>query len=59
VILIEFIWDSGIAPWLVRLAQAQEMLKLRPPSYRVIPSQAFEAAGFGQDLPRNEIKGTL
>jgi len=33
--------------------------KLRPPAYGVIPYQAFEAAGFEQDLPRNEIKGAL
>ena len=33
--------------------------KLRSPSYCVIPYQAFEAAGFEQDLPINEIKGTI
>jgi len=33
--------------------------KFRPPSYCVIPYQAFEAAGFEQDLPRNEIKSTI
>ena len=35
------------------------IIKLRPPSSCVIPYQAFEAADFEQDLPRNEIKGTL
>ena len=33
--------------------------KLRPPSYCAIPYQAFDAADFEQDLPRNEIKGTM
>jgi len=33
--------------------------KLRGPSYCVILYQAFEAADFEQDLPRNEIKGGL
>jgi len=33
--------------------------KLRPPPDCVIPYQAFEAAGFEQDLSRNEIKGTM
>jgi len=33
--------------------------KLRPPSYCVMPYQAFEAEGFEQDLPRNEIKDTM
>ena len=28
-------------------------------SHYVIPYQAFEAAGFEQDIPRNEIKGTM
>jgi len=38
-----------------RLGQAG-IAKLHPPAYCVIPYQAFEAAGFEQDLPRNEIK---
>jgi len=33
--------------------------KLQPPLYVVMPYQAFEAAGFEQDLPRSEIKGTM
>jgi len=33
--------------------------KLRPLAYCIVPYQAFEAAGFGQDLPRNEIKDTM
>jgi len=33
--------------------------KLRPPSNGVVPYQAFEAAGFEQGLPRNEIKSTM
>jgi len=33
--------------------------KLSPLLYYVIPNQAFEAAGFGLDLPKNELKGTL
>ena len=33
--------------------------KLRPPSDCVMSYQAFEAAGFEQDLPRNETKGTM
>jgi len=36
-----------------------EIAKLSPPSYCIMPYQAFEAAGFEQDLPRNDIKGTL
>ena len=36
-----------------------EIAKLRPPSYRVIPYQAFKAAGFEQTLPRSGIKGRL
>ena len=35
------------------------IVKLHPPSYYAIPYQAFEAAGFEQDLLRNEIKGTM
>jgi len=35
------------------------MARHRPPSYCVIPDQALEAASFEQDLPRNEIKGTM
>ena len=33
--------------------------KLCPPLCCVIPYQAIKAAGFEQDLPRNEIKGTM
>jgi len=33
--------------------------KLCPPSYCATPYQAFEAAVFEQDIPRNDIKGTL
>jgi len=33
--------------------------KLRPLLYCVIPYQAFEAAGFERDLPKNEMKGTM
>ena len=33
--------------------------KLRPPSYCVIPYQAFEAADFEEDLPTNEIKSAM
>jgi len=33
--------------------------KLRLPSYSVILYQAFEAAGYEQDLSSNEIKGTI
>jgi len=33
--------------------------KLHPPSYWFISYQAFEPAGFEQDLPRNETKGTV
>jgi len=35
------------------------MANLRPTSYCVIPYQTIEAAGFQQDVPKNEIKDTL
>jgi len=38
-------------------AKPTRIAKLRPPAYCVMPSRAFEAAGFEQDLPRYEIKG--
>ena len=33
--------------------------KVHPPSYCVTSYQAFEAAGFEEDLRRNEIKYTM
>ena len=37
----------------------QESLSSAHHPYHVIPYQAFQAPGFEQDLPRNEIKGTM
>jgi len=44
---------------IVKTANPIGIAKLRPPSNCVLPYQAFEAAGFEHDLPRNEIKGRL
>ena len=38
-------------------AKWMAVAKLRPPSYCIMPYQAFETTGFEHDLLRNEIKG--
>jgi len=51
---------SESAAWLPDLClDWDETNGIAKPSYCVIPYQAFEAADFEQDLPRNEIKGTI
>ena len=50
---------SEPAAWLpdpyLDMDETYGVAKLRPPLNCVVPYQAFEAAGFGQDLPRHDI----